>query len=155
MKYEELLEEAENNGVSVDERYPFKSSKLKGLYYNNNIALSKNIQTNAERATIIAEELGHHYTAVGNILDQSSVANRKVERLGRIYAYNRLVGILGIIKAYEYGCQNRYEISMYLDVTEDFLDESLKFYRQKYGCKVAVDNYVVFFEPYLAVMKII
>lgn len=108
-----------------------------------------------ERAIIIAEELGHHYTAVGNILDQNSVTNRKVERLGRIYAYNRLVGILGIIDAYEYGCQNRYEISEYLDVTEDFLDESLKFYRQKYGCKLSIDNYVVFFEPYLSVMKII
>ena len=43
----------------------------------------------------MAEELGHYYTGVGDILDQSSVSNRKQELCGRVYAYNKLIGLAG------------------------------------------------------------
>lgn len=41
----------------------------------------------------------------------------------------------------------------YLEVTEEFLKEALEQYRRKYGRKVELDNYVILFEPYLAVME--
>ena len=44
-------------------------------------------------ADTLAEELGHHYTTVGDILDQTNVSNRKQERLARVWAYNRRIGL--------------------------------------------------------------
>lgn len=41
----------------------------------------------------------------------------------------------------------------YLDVTEQFLADCLETYRQKYGCCVELDNYVIMFEPRLAVYE--
>lgn len=37
----------------------------------------------AEKACVLAEELGHHYTAVGDIIDQSYYSNRKQELRGK------------------------------------------------------------------------
>ena len=81
-KYEELLEEAAAQNISVDENFPFHGN-LKGLYVDQNIALSDQLETSAEKACILAEELGHHYTSVGNILDISDPANAKQERQAR------------------------------------------------------------------------
>lgn len=116
--------------------------------------MSNNIETSAERACILAEELGHHFTAVGDILDQSDASNRKQELRGRIWAYNRLIGLTGIIRAYKAGCRNRYEVAELLQVSEDTLQEALDHYREKYGLCTQIDNYVVYFEP-LGVVELI
>lgn len=44
-------------------------SGLSGLYFNGNIAIEKKL-TQTQKTCVLAEELGHHYTTVGNILDQ-------------------------------------------------------------------------------------
>ena len=126
-------------------------SGLKGLYYNGCIAIEQGLSSN-EKSCILAEELGHHYTTVGNILDQSSVSNRKQELRARMWAYNKLIGLMGIIKSYEHGCQSYHEMAEYLDVTEEFLRDALKRYHQKYGVCTTVDNYIIYFEP-LGVVK--
>ena len=41
----------------------------------------------------------------------------------------------------------------FLNVSEDTLTEALEYYRQIYGTYVAIDNYVIMFEPYLAVYE--
>ena len=57
------------------------------------------------------------------------------------------------VDAYEHGCTNRYETAEYLEVTEEFLEECISCYREKYGvCKI-VDNYIIYFIPNLAVFK--
>jgi hypothetical protein len=104
---------------------------------------------------VLAEELGHHYTTTGNILEQASdVMNRKQEYRARLYGYNLRVGLIGIIKAYEARCRNLHEMAEYLDVPEDYLIEVIDCYRSKYGQYVAVDNYMIYFVPQLAVMRI-
>ena len=102
----------------------------------------------------MAEELGHYYTGTGDILDQSSVSNRKQEMHGRIYAYNKLVGLMGIIDAHKHHCQNLFETAEYLDVTEEFLSDVLNYYKAKYGKGVSIDNYVIYFEPCLGVLEL-
>lgn len=42
----------------------------------------------------------------------------------------------------------------HLEVTEDFLKETIERYRQKYGVYVSIKNYVIYFEPTVGVMKI-
>lgn len=149
-KYETLLENASDAGVIVDETSHFCGTKIKGLYLDKHIAISKDISTDTEKACILAEELGHHYTATGNILDQSTVENRKQEMRGRIVAYNKLVGLRGIVDAYLHHCQSISESAEYLEVTEEFLIDSLNYYRNKYGVYTKLDNYVIVFEPNIA-----
>ncbi|MCU6747441.1 MULTISPECIES: hypothetical protein [Lachnospiraceae] len=64
-----------------------------------------------------------------------------------------IVRISGIIKAYKAGCQNRYEIAEFLEVTEECLQECIECCRDKYGVYTTVDNYVIYFLPNLAVME--
>lgn len=153
--YEKLQEEACKNGVEIIDDYPFNSERISGLYNNNTIALSKNLKNTAEKACVLAEELGHHYTAVGDILDQSTVENRKQEMRGRIIAYNKLVGLRGIVDAYLHHCENLSESAEFLGVTEELLNDSITYYTSKYGVCTQVDNYAVFFQPSIAVMELI
>ena len=153
--FEELQDEACKDGIEVIENYPFTSDRIDGLYIDSTIALSKNLSTCAEKSCVLAEELGHHYTAVGDIIDQSTVENRKQEMYGRIWAYNKQVGLTGLVNAYRNHCQNAHEVAEYLEVTDGFLNDALTYYRSKYGQYVQFDNYIIFFEPTVAVMELI
>lgn len=152
-EYERQLEIAKKENVIIIEQYDMNSTGLKGLYCNGTIALSKDIKTNAERSCILAEELGHHYTTVGDILNQNNENNCKQELKARLWAYNKKIGLIGIVKAYKKRCQNLAEMAEYLNVSEPFLKEALERYRMKYGCKVEIDNYIILFEPQLAVIE--
>lgn len=152
MNYENLLDDANDSGITLDEKYTF-DSRLKGLYIDNNIALSSALETSAEKSCILAEELGHHYTSYGNIIDMTVATNRKQELHARAWAYNRLIGLYGIINAHRAGCINGYEIAEHLNITEGFLNEALQYYRNKYGLCITVDNYVIYFEPALGVFE--
>ena len=153
--YEILLEEAENAGVTVDETSHFCGTRIKGLYFDNHIDINKDIPTDTEKACILAEELGHYQTATSNIIDQSTVQNRKQEMCGRIWAYNKQVGLTGLIKAYKNRCENSHEVAEYLGVTDSFLNDAITYYKNKYGCYTQVDNYIIIFEPTIAVMELI
>lgn len=149
MKYDALLDEADAEGISIKER-PFKTydGRIKG----KDIYLRKDMNT-TEKACVLAEELGHHYTTVGNILNMESIQNRKQERQARLHGYNRLIGLAGLVEAYEHGCQNRYEIAEFLEVTDEFLEDCISCYRDKYGECKTVDNYTIYFIPNLMIFK--
>lgn len=150
--YEALLDEASDIGLTVKEKpLKYNNGRIKG----SRIAIRQDITTTTEKSCVLAEELGHHYTSVGNILDMTSVANRKQERQARFWAYNKQIGLFGLVRAFEHGCQNRFEIAEYLEVTEEFLEECIECYRNKYGICKRVDNYVVYFIPQLSMMKLV
>lgn len=153
-KLEHLEQEAFDSNVKIHDYY-LGEDNLKGFYINGNIAINTSVDTTAEKTCALAEELGHHETSVGNILDMTSAVNRKQERQARLHGYNRLIGLIGLVNAYEHGCQSRYEIAEYLEVTEKFLEECIECYRNKYGICKQVDNYVVYFIPQLSVMKLV
>lgn len=151
MNYEALLEEAHQEGLVVKEKpLKYNNGRIKG----KRIAIRQDIETNTEKTCVLAEELGHHHTSVGNILDMSDVRNRKQERQARLWAYNKLIGLSGIIEAFEHGCQSRYEMAEYLEVTEEFLEECVECYRNKYGVGTTLDNYYIMFIPNLNVGRI-
>lgn len=151
MLYEELLIEANNEGINVYER---NIGRLKGLYIDGNIVLSSSIKTLAEKACIIAEELGHHHTTCGNILDLSKVENRKQERKARAWAYERLVNFHGLIEASKCGIKNKYELAEFFGVTEWFLEQAIQYYKEKYGMFLKLGYYIIYFEP-LGVLKLL
>lgn len=151
-EYEKLLDDADKQHVIVTEKFDLSDTRLKGLYCDAFIAIDKNL-TEADKACVLAEELGHHATTYGNIIDQSSVMNRKQERRARVWAYYLMLQFEDIIRAYEHGCQSRYDIAEYLNVSEEFLQNAINYYKDKYGAYVAYDNYFIYFEP-LGVLKI-
>lgn len=151
MTYEDLLIEADRIGLVVKEKpLILRDGRIKG----RRIAIRQDIPTLKKKADVLAEELGHYYTTVGDIIEQVSVESRRQERIARLWAYNKRIGLEGIIKAFEYHCENQYEIAEYLDVSEDTLAEALEYYRQIYGTGVWVENYHIQFEPYLQVGQI-
>lgn len=81
------------------------------------------------------------------MLDQTEIANIKQERKARMWAYNKQIGLSGILSAYKYGCRNLHEMAEHLDVTETFLKDALDAYLLKYGKYTVIDNYMIFFEP--------
>lgn len=149
MKYNALLNEANAEGISIKER-PFKTydGRIKG----KDIYLRKDMNT-TEKSCVLAEELGHYYTTVGNILDMNVPENRKQERQARLWGYNRVIGLFGLIRAYEHGCKDKYEIAEYLDVTEEYLEDCINCYQDKYGEYKTVDNYTIYFIPNLMILK--
>ena len=150
MNYEEL--QMQNADLNMKEMDLSEVSGLKGLYYNGNIAIEKKLTQN-QKACVLAEELGHHYTTVGNILDQSDPAARKQELHARLWAYNKMVGLHGIISAYRHHCRTLADMAEYLDVSEEFLQEAIDCYREKYGCSMELDGYLIVFDPSLAVIE--
>lgn len=149
--YEALLEEACKEGLTVKEK-PLKYNN--GRIKRKRIAIRQDIETTTEKACILAEELGHHYTTVGDIIELDTPSKRKQERQARLHGYNKLIGLSGLIRAFEHGCQNRHETAEFLEVTEEYLQETIDCYRDKYGVGTMVDDYYIMFIPYLAVGKI-
>ena len=148
--YETLLDEANNYGLRVKE-IPLISSD--GRIRGNKIGIRKDIKTSREKSCVLAEELGHHHTSVGNIIGINSVSNRKQERQARLWGYNKMIGLRGLIRAFEHGCTSKHEIAEYLDVTTEFLNDAIAIYREKYGVCITVDNYIIYFIPHLAIME--
>ena len=150
MNYEALLDEAHKEGLIVKEKpLKYNNGRIKG----KRIAIRQDIATNTEKTCVLAEELGHHHTSVGNIIDMNDVRNRKQERQARLWGYNKLIGLTGIIKAFRAGCQSRHEVAELLNVTDEFLKECIDCYRDKYGVCTEIDNYIIYFIPHLAVME--
>ena len=149
MTYDELLYEADSTGIIVKEK---NIPGYGGRIYGNRIAIHDRLET-TEKTCVLAEELGHYYTTVGDITDLSDSQNRKQERQARLWGYNKLIGLTGIINAYKHGCHSRHETAEYLGVTEEFLQECIDCYTEKYGEYTKIDNYIIFFIPNLAVME--
>lgn len=153
-KYEELEQRANESGVPVIP-YDFTGTRFKGLYCDGTVAIDKDLKTTAEKSCVLAEELGHYYTTVGDITDQTKPENRKQELRARMWAYNERIGLMGFIRAYRCGCRNAAEMADCLNVTESFLLEAIKQYRNKYGVCTSVDNFIIYFIPNLTVVEMI
>ncbi|MGL4571823.1 MAG: ImmA/IrrE family metallo-endopeptidase [Clostridium sp.] len=148
--YETLLNEAASLNVKVIEANLITRD---GRCVGNKIAINKNLTTK-EKACVLAEELGHFHKTVGDITDQKKIENRKQELIARRWSYKRTVGILDIIKAFENGCTTYYDVAEYLNVPQKFLIEVIDYYKLKHGESFQIDNYIIYFIPRLAVLKI-
>lgn len=145
--YEEMLEEAYKNGLIVKE-VELQSNAL-GLIRDNKIAINKMIDSQREKNCVLAEELGHYYTSVGDILDLNNISNNQQEIKARGVAYNKLIPLKKIANVYFSELpKNIYELSELLEVTESFLKEALKYYESKYGKYTIMGEYLITFSPF-------
>lgn len=90
MNYEQLLTAADQEGLLVKEQ---PLTEHDGLIRGSRIAIRKDIEAQAEKSCVLAEEIGHYRTSSGNILDQNKVESRKQEYRARLYGYNLKIGL--------------------------------------------------------------
>ena len=151
MQYEQLLSAADREGLIVREKDLIDND---GRIKNNRVAIRKDMTT-VQKACTLAEELGHYFTNYGDILDQDDVINRKQEAKARLWSYNELVGLDGLVRAFEHGCRNRYEIADFLGVTEEFLQDAVERWSQIYGTSwIRTGQHMISFNRGISVVKI-
>ncbi|AJA50096.1 Gp23-like protein [Clostridium pasteurianum DSM 525 = ATCC 6013] len=150
MKYENLLKKCDNLNLNVKEK---DLRARDGMCYGNRIAIRRGLKSDKHKYCVLLEELGHYYTTYGDITDQKDIRNRKQEKRARNWGYKNSAGIVQLISAFEKGIQGRYELAEYLEVTEDYLENAILYYKEKYGLYYEIDNYIVYFEPSLYIMK--
>lgn len=148
-EFEKLIAKSQEIGIKVYELETFKGKS--GYYFDNTILINKNLSY-IEKRCIMMEELGHHFKTHGDISDQKKVENRKQELVARRWAYENLIEIAKLIHTYKNGLKEKFEISEFLDITEDFLEGTLQHYRQKYGTHFEMEKYIIFFEPTITVI---
>lgn len=149
LNYDELISEAEQIGLIVKEK-PLQSAD--GRILNNKIVIRDSLDE-LRKKCVLAEEIGHYLKNAGDILDQRNTSNSRQEDRARSWAYNRLIGLDGLVSAFECGCQTKFDVAEYLDVTTAFLDDALKKYKERYGIVVKYKEYFIYFYPCLAVLK--
>lgn len=143
--YEKLLHDASMIGLEVKE-IQFESD-AKGLCKGQKIGIRKDL-SDAEKACVLAEEIGHYYTTVGNILNQKNTENRKQEIKARKWAVDKMLTIEDVFEATEHPCSNLFEIAEYLGVTEEFLLEALEIFKKRYGHSYAYNGKTIIFCDY-------
>ena len=149
LNYDELISEAEQMGLIVKEK-PLQSAD--GRILNNKIVIRDSLDE-LRKKCVLAEEIGHYLKNAGDILDQRNTSNSRQEDRARSWAYDRLIGLDGLVSAFECGCQTKFDVAEYLDVTTAFLDDALKKYKERYGIVVKYKEYFIYFYPCLAVLK--
>lgn len=152
-KVEQLIEECKELGINVI-KHPLPDG-IKGLYYDDIetesiITIAPNIETKSEACCVLAEELGHYHTSCGNLLsnDTDNTIIRQQETRAKRWAYKKLVPLNRLTDAYNSGVRDRYELAVYLDVTDEFLEVSLNYYKEKYGIYHILNNYIIYFDPF-------
>lgn len=122
VKYEDLMEEYED--LLIEER---PGMVMEGLYADGCIWIKRDM-TSAKKAAVLAEEIGHHETSGGDILDQSVLVNSIQERKARAWAHRKLIPIDDILRAFSAQYSQPHEIAEFLDVDEEFLKDCLEYY---------------------------
>ena len=151
--YDKLLDEALANGLTVIEKYPFDSPRIRGLCCDDTIALSAQIDTEAERKVILCEELLHATHSAGDILDDPRMERKTRERL-----FDRLIGLSGLVCAYLVGCREPWDFAEHFGVPEEFLTAAVQNYRERYGTLTTISTekgiFALSFEPTLRVRRL-
>lgn len=146
--YEQWLQKANDMGLSVAENVPFES-QARGLICGDCIGLNQNMDTTAEKACVLAEEVIHSQINIGNICDQRLPENAWQERKARKILHKHLADIRTIAYLLKSGCKSLNEIADKMEITEVLLSEAISGYKEEYGIFISLEDDVLFFEPTL------
>jgi Zn-dependent peptidase ImmA (M78 family) len=102
----------------------------------------------AERACLLAEELGHHFTSVGNtvIHPDPTTLSRSEERALR-FAVERLLPLDRVTVALSKAPRSLHELAEDLGVTVDLLRHAMAFWEATRGLYAKGDDCVLKFDP--------
>jgi Domain of unknown function (DUF955). len=135
---EKMLELAYKEGIDVEE-FDFPPP-LRGIYICQldanamAIGLDKNLDTIAEKRSIMAEELGHHFTTVGQCISREfyNYSNRlqidKAEYVALRWAANYLISDDDLLDALQEGLDDISSLAERFTVTPDIIKLRLKLF---------------------------
>ena len=141
--YEQLC--IKNDWIEIEETSRLPEFQP-GLYINGKIYINSNL-SETRKAEVLFEELAHHKLTYGNILDQSKNINRKFENYARRHGYEAALPLRIIVEAHHYGVSNLYELAEYVQLSETYVAEILKHYKNKYGIGTHYGDYSITFDP--------
>jgi len=141
--YEELL--TKNEHIKIKDTHALPNG-YSGFYKDGVILIDKNL-SERRKAEVLYEELAHHKLTYGNILDQSKDINRKFENYARRHGYEAALPLRIIVEAHNYGVSNLYELAEYVQLSEKYIAEILKHYKNKYGIGTNYGEYLITFDP--------
>lgn len=142
-RYEQLL--AENEHIKIKDTHSLPDG-YSGFYKDGIILIDKDL-SETRKAEVLFEELAHHKLTYGNILDQSKNINRKFENYARRHGYEAALPLRIIVEAHHYGVSNLYELAEYVQLSETYVAEILKHYKNKYGIGTHYGDYSTTFDP--------
>ena len=145
-EYEMLLDKVVNE-IPVIETELKINTGLKGSYRNKTIFLYKYLNA-VEKRIVLSEEYSHHKTSVGKIIDYTNPENKKQEWKARRDSVERLVTLDQLIDCAKFGCHTKFECAEFLGVTEEFFEEVLIHYHNKYGTIYLYKNHIFIFDDY-------
>lgn len=136
---EKLFELAHNEDIIVEEFY--LEAPLKGIYIHQDakpplIGLSTAISSIAEKRSIFAEELGHHFTSVGDSLPHEfynyseRVQISKIEYKALRWAANHLISDDDLLNAFADCIDTPSELAEYFRVVPEIISIRLKLFEK-------------------------
>lgn len=139
---EELMAQFSELTYKFESRMP---EKQKGLYINNVVYLNPK-QDQKELVSTVAEEIGHHLTTVGDIINQDTNEKRKQEQKARDIGATMVVTPQDLIDCYHERFTYIWECADFLDITRPALECALNTYRKQYPDGLIYDNYKLLFK---------
>ncbi|HDG8419137.1 TPA: toxin [Staphylococcus aureus] len=125
---------------------------LDGVWLGDLILIKRGL-SDREKAGILFEELAHNKLTYGDIADYSNFNNRKFENYARRHGFISAVPLREIVEAHNYGVRNLYELSEYLQLSEEYILEAIEQYKKIYGIGTHYGELSITFEP-LRVFKL-
>lgn len=133
------------------------NKKIKGLYSRNKyipngMVLLNNNYDYYSLNGVLAEEIGHHATSHGNILDNYSTMQNimaaKQEVKARRFGYDLILPLDKLIECFENGIwDDVYEICLHLEIDRSYFNEIIHDYKLRFGNYVKYNGYTIEFEP--------
>lgn len=142
-RFERLMIQYPHLDIKEDSYMP---KGLSGLYFDNSIRINKRLLA-YEKTGVLAEEIGHHETTHGDILDYNDTRKRKLEVLARRWGYEKIVSLDKLIQCYEARYITIEDVCTHLEITDTYLKSALEFYNVKYGGACTHKNYRITFDP--------
>ena len=140
--YEEMLIKHDYIEIKETDVMP---DNLSGVWLDDLILINSNLPE-TRKTEVLYEELAHHKLTYGNILDQSKWINRKFENYARRHGYEAALPLRIIVEAHNYGVSSLYELADYVQLSEEYIAEILKHYKNKYGIGTHYGEYLITFD---------
>lgn len=135
MDYDTLLSLSDRMGLTVVQQ-EFAGS-IEGLYVDGCIFINEKLDEE-KACVVLAEEIGHHFTADRNCLDQNQCENILCELKGRAWSYEVMLPISQLRFAFHAGIKSVDELAELFHLPRDFIRAALQYYFYSKQIKRAV-----------------
>ncbi|MGR3742148.1 ImmA/IrrE family metallo-endopeptidase [Companilactobacillus sp. DQM5] len=113
---------------------------LPGYNNDNEIFIDSRVSKKTQNE-LLAEEVAHYATTVGNIVNKNDSISRKQELQARRTAVTYLVTLDDLIECYEDGDTKLFELADHLNINEDKILNAIDYYRNKLGLNFKYKDY--------------